>query len=127
MPANPRVISGVPANRCRGGRRRQRRRPAEAGLFHALIALMRRDNRDSLRLAVLRWSTPTLAPRMMCGCALVSACMAASRSPVAIASSTLRIMVLMLLRRDRFTAVRRAILRIAFFAEGVLAISMLPL
>src|SRR3712207_3923297 len=67
--------------------------------------------------------TPREAARMISGCADRRAARAASASPEAIASSTLRRKVRMRERRALLTSVRRAILRAAFLAEGVLAMS----
>src|SRR5688572_31734114 len=66
---------------------------------------------------------PFEAAFMICGCASRSAVLAASLSPEAIASSTLRMKLRMRVRGTLFIAVRRAILRAAFLAEGVLAMS----
>src|SRR3712207_5864289 len=68
---------------------------------------------------------PFEAAFMICGWASLSAARAASLSPDAIASSTLRIKVRILERGTLLMAVRRAILRAAFLAEDVLAI-MVP-
>src|SRR5436190_22177736 len=56
------------------------------------------------------------------GSARVIALSAASRSPLLMASSTTRTAPRIWVRRDLLTAVRRAILRVAFLAEVVLAI-----
>ena len=61
---------------------------------------------------------------MICGCASRSAVRAASLSPEAIASSTRRMKERMRVRGILLDAVRRAILRAAFLAEGVFAISI---
>src|SRR3954452_19351964 len=61
------------------------------------------------------------AARIKAGSAFASAVTAAARSPVLIASSTLRTAPRIWVRRDLLTAVRRAILRVAFLAEVVLA------
>src|SRR3954454_16593822 len=55
------------------------------------------------------------------GSARAIALMAASRSPVLIASSTVRTAPRIWVRRDLLMMVRRAILRVAFLAEVVLA------
>src|ERR1700712_1407959 len=55
------------------------------------------------------------------GSAIVIAFSAASRSPLLIASSTDRTEPRIWVRRDLLTMVRRAILRVAFLAEVVLA------
>src|SRR3954471_2383904 len=57
------------------------------------------------------------------GSARVIALSAASRSPLAIASSTVRTAPRIWVRRDLLMMVRRAILRVAFLAEVVLAIA----
>src|SRR5437763_14552692 len=57
------------------------------------------------------------------GSASVIAFSAASRSPLLIASSTVRTAPRIWVRRDLLTTVRRAILRVAFLAEEVLAIA----
>src|SRR3569623_637940 len=59
--------------------------------------------------------------RINSGSARFIAWIAASRSPFAIASSTIRTEPRIMVRRDLLTAVRRAILRVAFLAEVVLA------
>jgi hypothetical protein len=66
------------------------------------------------------------AARIMIGSAWASAARAISASPLSIASSTLRMKVRILLRRERFTAVRRAIFLTAFLAEAVFAILSKP-
>src|SRR6478736_6697436 len=71
---------------------------------------------------MLRW-----AARIKAGSAFASAFTAAARSPVLIASSTVRTAPRIWVRRDLLTAVRRAILRVAFLAEVVLAMSQYPL
>src|SRR5689334_9592782 len=67
---------------------------------------------------------------MLCCAAFISsgsarfiAVAAAARSPLLIASSTVRTALRSLVRRALLTTVRRAILRVAFLAEVVLAIS----
>src|ERR1700742_4315794 len=62
------------------------------------------------------------AARINSGSASAIAFSAASRSPRLIASSTLRTAPRIWVRRDLLIAVRRAILRVAFLAEVVLAI-----
>src|SRR5215212_10812720 len=57
------------------------------------------------------------------GSARAIAFTAASRSPLLIASSTVRTAPRIWVRRDLLMTVRRAILRVAFLAEVVLAIS----
>jgi len=61
---------------------------------------------------------------MMAGSASAIAAIAAARSPLEIASSTLRIAVRTRERRALLTAVRRAIWRAAFLADFVLAIRL---
>ena len=78
--------------------------------------------REILRLALLRWITPFWAARTSSGSACFNATSADPRSPEAIASSTLRTAVRIRVRRDLLIWVRRAILRVAFLAEVVLAI-----
>src|SRR6478609_9373259 len=56
------------------------------------------------------------------GSALANAFSAASRLPLLIASSTVRTVPRIWVRRDLLMRVRRAILRVAFLAEVVLAI-----
>src|SRR5258708_19443160 len=58
---------------------------------------------------------------MSSGSARAIAFRAASRSPLLIASSTMRTAPRIWVRRDLLTMVRRAILRVAFLAEVVLA------
>ncbi|CAK7258884.1 protein of unknown function [Shinella sp. WSC3-e] len=75
-----------------------------------------------MRDAVLEWSTPLVAARISSGWAAFRAAAAEAWSPEAMASSTLRMKLRTRERRDLLTAVRAAILRVAFFAEVVLAI-----
>src|SRR5579875_1637535 len=65
---------------------------------------------------------PRCAARMMTGSASLNAARAASRSPRAMASSTLRTDVRMAERRALLIRVRRAILRVALRADLVFAI-----
>src|SRR5215469_14656976 len=65
---------------------------------------------------------PVRAARMRVGSAATRAAVAAALSPRAMASSTWRSEVRMRERRALFTSVRRAILRVAFLADLVLAI-----
>src|SRR5262249_42508666 len=65
---------------------------------------------------------PVRAARMSAGSAATRAACAEALLPLAIASSTLRSELRMRERRPLFTAVRRAILRVAFLADLVLAI-----
>src|SRR5215467_3947987 len=83
--------------------------------------------RDTLRLAVLECTTPFCAERMITGSASCSAASALPRSPLAIASSTLRTKVRISERRLWLISVRRAILRVALRAEGVLGMAVLVL
>src|SRR5262245_42158726 len=69
--------------------------------------------------------TPLVAARMSSGWTSVKAASAAALSPAASASSTLRIYVRTRDRLFLLPAARRAILRVAFLAEDVLA--MMPL
>src|SRR5262245_2585747 len=68
---------------------------------------------------------PFCAARMMIGSASLSAASAALRLPPVIASSTLRTKPRNCERRDLLISVRRAILRTALRAEGVLGMAML--
>src|SRR5260370_1217720 len=79
-------------------------------------------SRDTLRLADFLWMMPVRAARMSVGSAATRAVFAAALLPLAIASSTPRSDVRMRERRALFTSVRRAILRVAFLADLVLAI-----
>src|SRR6478752_10323786 len=63
---------------------------------------------------------------MSSGSACAIAFSAASRSPLLIAASTVRTAPRIWVRRDLLTMVRRAILRVAFLAEVVLAILKYP-
>src|SRR5215472_1290168 len=83
--------------------------------------------RDTLRLAVLECTTPFCAERMITGSASRSAASAVPRSPLAIASSTLRTELRISERRPLLISVRRAILRAALRAEGVLGMAELVL
>src|SRR5262245_11854456 len=84
----------------------------------------RRVRRDTLRLAVFFGSPPFCTERISSGSAALMATSAAAWSPDAIASSTLRTKPRTRERRFLLMAVRRAILRAAFFAEVVLAIGI---
>src|ERR1700761_5390052 len=70
---------------------------------------------------MLRW-----AACISSGSAWANAFSAASRSPLLIASSTVRTAPRIWVRRDLLMMVRRAILRVAFLAEVVLAILEYP-
>src|SRR5215831_14834115 len=83
--------------------------------------------RDTLRLAVLECTTPFCAERMITGSASRSAASAVLRSPLAIASSTLRTKLRISDVRPLLISVRRAILRAALRAEGVLGMAVLVL
>src|SRR5262245_25340635 len=83
--------------------------------------------RDTLRLAVLECTTPFCAERMITGSASRNAASAVPRSPLAIASSTLRTKLRISERRPLLISVRRAILRAALRAEGVLGMAVLVL
>ena len=83
---------------------------------------IRLESRETFRDATFLCITPFWALRINSGCAAFNAAAAAALSPEAIASSTLRTEVLVRLRRALLTAVWRAIFRIAFLAERVLAI-----
>lgn len=78
--------------------------------------------REILRLAEFLWITFRCAARISSGSACFIAASAALRSPFAIASSTLRTVLRILVRRALLIAVRRAILRVALRADVVLAI-----
>lgn len=67
------------------------------------MAFTRAAKRDIFRDAVFLWYTPFVTPRISSGCADFSAVWAASLSPEAIASSTLRRYVRMRDRRALFT------------------------
>jgi hypothetical protein len=68
---------------------------------------------------------PFCAERTITGSASLSAASAWARSPVAIASSTLRTKLRIFERRALLISVRRAILRVALRAEVVLAMPVL--
>src|SRR5690606_9657167 len=88
-------------------------------------AFTRLFRRETLREARLAWTMPLPAARWISGSAALRAAKAVAWSPAEMASSTLRMKVRMRLRRDLLIAVRAAILRVAFWADGVLAISVL--
>src|SRR5579871_1198066 len=88
----------------------------------APILAIRWVSRDTLRLAVFLWTTPARAARNSEGSAATRAAWAAALSPLAIAASTLRSAVRMREQRALLISVRRAILRVAFLADLVLAI-----
>ena len=79
-------------------------------------------SRDTFRLADFLWMMPVRAARMSAGSAATRAACAATLLPLVIASSTLRSELRMRERRALLTSVRRAILRVAFLADLVLAI-----
>src|SRR5580704_1597896 len=83
---------------------------------------MRWVKRETLRLALFLATTPFWAARMISGSAARSAASAAVLSPAVIASSTVRTKPRMRDRRALLITVRRAILRVAFLADDVLAI-----
>src|SRR5262249_42352946 len=85
---------------------------------------MRWARRETFRLALRLRTTPRCAARMMTGSAALNAARAALRSPLWIASSTLRIEFRRSERRPLFTSVRRAITRVALRADLVLAITL---
>src|SRR5512139_3573488 len=87
-------------------------------------SVIRRASRDTFRLALFLCMTPRWAARMMTGSACLNAARAALRSPLWIASSTLRIEFRSNERRALFTSVRRAITRVALRADLVLAINL---
>src|SRR3954465_16065237 len=68
---------------------------------------------------------PFCAERAISGSAALRAAKASLCLPPAMASSTLRMNVRIRERRDLFTSVRAAILRADFFADEVLAITVL--
>ena len=85
---------------------------------------MRCASRDTFRLALFLCTTPRCAARMMTGSAALNAATAAWRSPLLIASSTLRIEFRSTERRALLISVRRAITRVALRADLVLAINL---
>src|ERR1700722_13000764 len=89
-------------------------------------ALTRFVNREIFRAAAFLCKIPFCAARATSGSALCKAVAAPDASLAAIASSTLRTKVRIWLRRDLFTAVRRSILRTAFWADLVLAMNSQP-
>jgi hypothetical protein len=90
--------------------------------FGHASALMRAESREIFRDAVFLCTTPFFAPRMISGCAAMSAAWAAVLSPPAIDSSTFFIEVRIRLRRSRLISVRRSDWRTRFFADGEFAI-----
>src|SRR6476620_9282538 len=85
---------------------------------------MRWARRETFRLALGWVTTPRCAAGMIAGSAGLNAARAALRSPLWIASSTLRIEFRNIARRPLFTSVRRAITRVALRADFVLAITL---
>lgn len=71
--------------------------------------LIRADRREIFRLAVFLCNTPLVTPRMISGCAAVSAEAAACLSPEEIASSTDLRKVRIRDLRARLTSVRRRV------------------
>lgn len=84
-------------------------------------AVTRLARRETLRLPRFLWTTPFDTARMVSDSAARRASAAALPSPDAIASSTVRQEDRMRERRALLTAVRRAITRVAFFADFVFA------
>src|SRR6056297_38574 len=84
----------------------------------------REASRDILRAAVFLWNTPLVTPRISSGWAARSAVEAASLSPEAIASSTLRRQVRMRERRALLTAWRFSFWRARFLDWIVLAMGV---
>jgi hypothetical protein len=78
---------------------------------------MRAESRDNLRATVFRCSTPLSAPLCSSGCATAKAARAYPLSRAAMAVSTFLTKVRMRLKRERLTAVRRAVWRMRFSAE----------
>jgi len=78
--------------------------------------LTRAARRDTLREAVFLWKTPLVTPRISSGWAARRAAAAASLSPEAMASSTLRRKVRIRERRVLFTVARASFWRARFFA-----------
>src|ERR1700759_2680756 len=87
--------------------------------FGSLAILCAR--RETLGLALFRGMMLRCAACINSGSACANAFSAASRSPFLIASSTVRTAPRIWVRRDLLMMVRRAILRVAFLAEVVLA------
>lgn len=85
---------------------------------------MRCVSRETVRRAALRCTMPFRAARMSAGSASAMAESARARSPAASASSTLRMAERIRERRDLLTTVRRAIWRVAFLADFVLAMGL---
>src|SRR6185437_10229178 len=85
---------------------------------------MRWARRDTFRLALFLCTMPRCPARMMTGSAALKAARAAVRSPLWIASSTLRTEFFSTERRPLFISVRRAITRVALRADLVLAIDL---
>ena len=92
------------------------------GVLNNLSAIYAENNlnntNNSLQTVLQQLSSGS---RINSGSARVIAFNAASRSPRLIASSTVRTAPRISVRRDLLMMVRRAILRVAFFAEVVLA------
>jgi len=95
--------------------------------FQLGIARTRAAKRDTFRLAVFLCMMPFCAVRASTGSAAVSASWAALFWPEAIASSTFLTSVRIRVRRALLTSVRLAVLRTAFLADVVFAISFDPL
>src|SRR5262249_22533042 len=105
-----------------------RRSPVVLAMDEGCIYLpsfaMRCASRDTFRLALFLCTTPLCAARMMTGSAALNAAKAALRSPLLIASSTLRTEFRSTERRALLISVRRAITRVALRADLVLAINL---
>jgi hypothetical protein len=98
--------------------------PGSPGLSGQPSLAIRCVRRETFRLADFLWRMPFRAARISDGSAATSAARAAVLSPLEMASSTSRSEVRMRERRALLIVVRRAILRVAFLADLVLAIDV---
>jgi len=93
--------------------------------FYSARALILADNLDIFLAAVFLERMFFATPRINSGCATLYASAAAFASPPLIAASTFFTHVRMRLLRDVLISLRRALVRILFFAEAWFAIFLL--
>src|SRR5579863_8637891 len=114
-------LDGSPQSNCEKDRKSSSE--AAESYFFASLA-MRWASLETFRRAALRCTMPFCAARISAGSASAMAASARDLSPAVSASSTLRIAERTCARRDLLTTVRRAIWRVAFLADLVLAMDL---
>src|ERR1700734_3882079 len=112
---------GSPQTNCKEGRKLSSE--AAKNYFFASLAT-RWASLETFRRAALRCTMPFCAARISAGSASAMAASARELSPAVNASSTLRMAERTCARRDLLTTVRRAIWRVAFLADLVLAMDL---